>query len=118
MLKEIESRVHANGGLAVCTLGELRDLADKDKLGVYVLRTAAKKLDGVGLAFYPAPTEPFRQHHEVRVYRRDSPLGALVQAVTEPTERGDELLRATAKNHYATVIDKIRELVRPQQPLA
>lgn len=113
MLKEIESRVDANGGLAICTLGELRDLAGKGKLGAYVLQAAAKALDGIGLAFYPVPAEPLRQHHEVRVYRRDSPLGALVQAVIEPTERGDELLRATANNDHAAVISKIRDLVTP-----
>lgn len=111
IVKEIEARVDASGGLAVCTLGELRDVAGKGKLGNFVLQAAAKTLDGIGLAFYPAPAEPFRQHHEVRVYRRDSPLGALVQAVVEPTERGDELLRATAKNDHAAIISKIRELV-------
>jgi hypothetical protein len=113
VIDEIESRVDANGGLAVCTLGELRDVADKGKLGPIVLQAAARALDRRGLAFYPVPAEPLRQHHEVRVYRRDSPLGALVQAVFEPTERGDELLRATAKDDHAAVINKIRELVMP-----
>jgi hypothetical protein len=111
ILNDIAAKVDEGGGLATCTLGDLRKVANKDKLGPFVLEAAAKALDTVGLAFYPTPPAPLRQHHEVRVFKRDSPIGAVIQAVLEPTERGDDHLRATANGKYNEVVQKIKELI-------
>jgi hypothetical protein len=52
-----------------------------------------------------------RQHDMVRVVRQGSTLERIVNAVTEPSPHGDELLVTVANGGTNDILDQIRELV-------
>lgn len=83
-------------GIVATTLGELRQsIAHVDRLGKYVLATIEETLTEHGIGYFPetAFSHPApRQHHEVRLYLRDSGIGSVVEAVLHPTPEGDALL--------------------------
>lgn len=83
-------------GVVATTLGELRqNIAHVDRLGRYVLATIEQTLTEHGIGYFPetAFSHPApRQHHEVRLYLRNSGIGSVVQAVLHPTPEGDALL--------------------------
>ena len=117
MMKEIVARVEANGGLAKVTLGELRDEVGADRLGKWVLRQIVQGLEGNGLGYYPSEildpewNDRPRQHEEVRVFKKGTAIAEVVEAVEEPSERGDSRLIELAASDASETLDKIRSLV-------
>ena len=100
------------------TLGDLRKAEPLgfDRLGKYVLDQIASALEGEGLGYFPVEaiennSEP-RQWQEVRVYRRGTGIGKLIQAVTNPSPSGDKVLRE-ASTQDSDLIKQIRALVCP-----
>ncbi len=110
-MKVIVDRVEAAGGLAPCTLGELREIANRGRLGPGVLEEVTRQLDGYGMEFYPYPDEPLRQSDEVRVIKRSSPVGQLVLSVLRPSTNGDARLLEAAEGANAEIVSQIRTLV-------
>lgn len=84
-------------GIVATTLGELRQsIAHVDRLGRYVLAMIEQTLFEHGIGYFPetAFSHPApRQHHEVRLYLRDSEIGRAVEAVLHPSPAGDAFLR-------------------------
>ncbi len=87
-------------GIVATTLGELRQsIAHVDRLGKYVLATIEQTLSEHGIGYFPetAFSHPApRQHHEVRLYLRDSDIGKAVDAVLHPSQEGDAFLQGIA----------------------
>lgn len=115
---QIEELAEAAGdnGVAVVTLGNLREMLDYGRLGVRVLGAISQALRGEGLGYYPPETLDNnavpRQTQELRVYKVGSPVAQLIEAVLYPNEDGDEfIMNATEGATSATIIDQIRTLI-------
>lgn len=116
-MQDVAQAAEENGDLLAVSLLDLRQALGYDRLGVRVLRWIADGLDGEGLGFFPqwvldgevnnAP----RAHDVVRVYRKGTPLGKVIDAVLDPTNRGDELLRQSGSGDAASTLERIRELL-------
>lgn len=114
-LTELGKRVD-DETVVVVTLGDLRKAIGYDRLGKYVLDELSSSLEGEGLGYFPLDMiednpEP-RQWQEVRIYRRGKGIGKMVQAVTNPTQAGDRLLRENSGDG-TELIHQIRALVCP-----
>jgi hypothetical protein len=95
-INDLVSELERSGIVAI-TLGELRQsIAHVDRLGRYVLAMIEQTLSEHGIGYFPetAFSHPApRQHHEVRLYLRDSEIGRAVEAVLHPSPAGDAFLR-------------------------
>lgn len=113
-LESIVQRVDQQGGLTAVTLGDLRDLLDKGRLGRVVLEQIATQLTDCGLGYFPQATlkdhDQLRAAEEIRVYRLETSLASLIEAVTQPSAEGDVVLRDSTGD-AAAVVEKIRKLV-------
>ena len=109
---EIVQEVADAGDVAVIDMWRLRDAGGWAKLGVNVVRALGNLLDEVGLGTLPLGEPlPLDQNGKVRVYRQRSTIGALVEAVTRPSGKGDDVLRRLASDDAGEVLDQIRQLV-------
>ena len=108
----IVQEVSDAGNVAVFEMWQLRDAGGWSKLGVNVVKALSNMLDEVGLGTLPvgAPL-PLDGMGQVRIYRQRSNLGSLVEAVTSPSGKGDEVLRRLTSDDASEVLDQIRELV-------
>lgn len=102
------------GGVLSVTMDDLRRAHGVyGKLGPHVRDQIRRWLAGHGLAVLPE----LRRYgeEEVAVYRLDSPLQALVEAIADPTGANLERLRNIAapegENSAVEVLEKIRALV-------
>lgn len=51
------------------------------------------------------------RHAEFRIYKKGSPLGNLIEAVLQPTDSGDKLLRESSSGAAQEILRKIERLV-------
>lgn len=109
-MEVLRDEVAANDGILKVNMARLRDDSRWGKLGVRVVVDIAKLLDENGLGTLP-PELPLNQWDEVRVYVSASPIGQLVKAVQEPSDRGDSTLREAGTNDSAAVLERVRALV-------
>lgn len=110
---EIKEKVEANDNILTVTMTDLRDAAGKDKLGVHVRAEISKTLAGMGLGHIPQEL-PSYQHELVRLYKRGTPIGELIEMVMSPSEQNDRKLKeqiAEISVDYANIIERIRDLV-------
>lgn len=110
---EIKSNVEANDNVSTMIMSELRDATGKDKLGVHVRKEISKTLAGMGLGHIPQEL-PSYQHEAVRLYKRGTPVGDLIEMVMTPGESNDQKLKEQFEERtvdYARIIEQIRELV-------
>jgi len=108
----IVQEVSDAGDVAVFSMWQLRDAGGWSKLGVNVVQALGNMLDEVGLGTLPVGASlPLDQMGQVRIYRQRSNLGSLVEAVTRPSGKGDEVLRRLTSDDASEVLDQIRELV-------
>lgn len=91
-------------------MGELKEIQGAGRLGVNVREAISKALASHGLGHLPADL-PANQWEEVRVYKLGTLLSDVVDAVTKPSNKGDEVLRAVSSNDSQETLRKIRELV-------
>ena len=115
-LTELGQQVDAET-IVVVTLGELRKAIDYDRLGKYVLAQLGARLEGEGLGYFPIDlidnnAEP-RQGQQVRIYRRGTGVGKLIQAVTNPSPGGDRELSKSSSADENEILEKVRALVCP-----
>ncbi len=110
---EIKKRVEANDNVITLQMVELRDAAGRDKLGVNVRSEISSIIAGMGLGHVPKEL-PSYQHESVRLYKRGTPIGDLIETVLTPGEQNDRKLReqfSSSSIDYAKIIEQIRELV-------
>jgi hypothetical protein len=95
-------RVEAGGGLATVTLGDLKEVVGVRRLGKFVLSDIKDWLRREGLNYFPLAIldeNPVpRQEQELRIYKSDrmSPIFRAVDAVLDPSAKGDEFIRSLA----------------------
>jgi len=108
--EELKQAVEANGDVFTVPTGTLRDIHGVNRLGVHVRTNISGELAGMGLAHYPEEL-PNWQHASARIYKQGSPVAKLINAVLNPDEQTDILLRNTVKQSNGKILDKIRELL-------
>lgn len=110
---EIKQRVEKNGDCTTVSMEELRSAIGAGKLGVHIRGQISDELAGRGLGHVPQEL-PSYQHELVRIYKRGTPVGQLIETVLKPGETNDERLVGQFANKgpdYASIVQKIRELV-------
>lgn len=109
----IKERVEKGGNVATFNMLELRDAHGAGKLGVKVRAEISDLLAGIGLGHIPAEL-PNYQHEQVRLYKKGTPVGQLIDCVLVPGEQNDKLLAekfSSAGPDHADMIRRIREIV-------
>lgn len=112
---DIKARVESNQGILTVNMSELRDAAGKEKIGIHVKTEISRILAGMGLGHLPQEL-PNYQNEPVRLYKRGTPLGDLIEIVITPGESNDLKLKEQFKDgsvDHALIIERIRELVAP-----
>lgn len=115
-IKRIASDCEAGGGVICVTLGDLREAVGAGKLGRWVLQEISEELAAAGLGYFPRSllddNEEPRQHQAIRVYRRGAgTLARTIDAVLDPSSRGDEVLRDLGNDEARNTLTQIRRLV-------
>ena len=112
---EIKDKVEANDNILTVTMTDLRSATGKEKLGIRVRAEISKTLAGMGLGHIPREL-PSYQHESVRLYKRGTPVGELIEMVITPGEQNDRKLKEQFIEavDYASIIEEIRELVLEQ----
>ena len=110
---KIKEQVEKNGNVRTFTMDVLRNAHGSSKLGVNVRADISHILAGIGLGHVPQEL-PSYQHEQVRLYKRGTPVGQIIESVLSPGEQNDTTLSERFGNQspdYAVIIAKIRELV-------
>lgn len=114
-METLLAEIDADGGLKVLPMWQLRDAAGWDKLGARVVVDIANLLGQYGMATLPASEQlPLTQTESVRVYSQRSRVGNLIEAVLQPSGKGDQVLREASTSDAGDVLDRIRTLVCPE----
>lgn len=111
--ESIKAAVENNGNVRTVTMETLRNANGAAKLGVHVRTEIISQLAGMGLGHVPK-TLPTYQHEPVRLYKRGTPLGDLIETVLAPGEQNDKKLveqLGESDVKYAEIIEQIRDLV-------
>ena len=109
----IKDQVEKSGNVCTFTMEVLRDAHGVGKLGVHVRSEISQTLAGIGLGHVPEEL-PNYQHEQVRLYKRGTPVGQLIESVLKPGEQNDKSLADRFSSQgpdYAVIVAKIRELV-------
>lgn len=112
-LNDIKDQVERNNNLLTVTMEQLREAHGAGRLGVHVRDEISQILAGMGLGHVPQEL-PNYQHELVRLYKRGTPVGQIIEVVLMPGEQHDRVLIerfSTQGPDYAAIIEKIRELV-------
>jgi hypothetical protein len=99
-----------NGGVLTVRVGDVRDAFNFGRLGVHVRSEISKKLNGLGIAHFPADV-PDWQERPLRLYRMGTPIADLIDAVIEPSPIHDDELKSAVSGGDADVVNQIRALV-------
>lgn len=110
-IEDIAAATKDAGGMLVVPMSRLRDAANYGKLGKLVVQNIATRLDREGIGHLPVGELPREQNAQVRVYLRTSRVGELIEAVLNPSRRGDQRLLDAAGSDAAEILEQIRALV-------
>ena len=108
-----KQQVEANGDVLTVTMEELRNVHGAGKLGRNVCGEISKELVGMGIGHIPEPL-PSNQTDLVRLYKRGTQAGGLIEAVLRPGAGNDNLVRTAARTGGTssdTILAQIRDLV-------
>ena len=105
---ELSAIIDDSDGVATVLMEDLRNAHGVQKLGVTVRENIAKKLDGRGLGFVGEEL-PGYQNQSVRIYRRGTPIADFINAVMNPGEEHDSVIRNAANNEAQQALNRIRE---------
>ena len=110
---DIKNKVEAHDNILTTIMSDLKDAIGKEKLGTHVRNEISKTLAGMGLGHIPQVL-PSYQHESVRLYKRGTAVGDLIEMVLTPSELNDRKLKEQLSKDgvkYITIIEQIRELV-------
>lgn len=111
---ELKADVERNGNVTTVTMESLRDAHGASKLGVNVRAGISKKLAGMGLGHIPQEL-PSYQHEQVRLYKRGTGIGDLIDTVLTPGPQNDKNLAERFSDSegqdFAAIVQAIRDLV-------
>lgn len=108
--EELREAVTENGGVHRVAMGTLRDIEAAGRLGKIVRDRIHINLQHRNLGHLPVEL-PNDQAQEVRIYDTQSPLGAVVAAVLNPSESGDRLLRGLSSKEAQKKLSDLRALL-------
>ena len=108
--EELVRLVDDDDGMTIVTAERLRDAAGWKRLTQGAIEDIANHLARRGLGSFP-PMAPGERWAQVRVYRRGTTFGNMIDAVIEPSEAGDRRLRDVAADDATETLAKIRKLV-------
>ena len=109
----IKQDVEKNGNVLTVTMEMLREAMGVGKLGIHVRADISKNLAGMGLGHVPQEL-PSYHHEQVRLYKRGTPIGELIETILTPGQQNDAKLAQQFSSEgvdQAAIIAKIRELV-------
>ena len=110
---EIKQEVEAHGGVRTMAVDTLREAHGAGKMGVHIRGQISSQLAGMGLGHVPREL-PNYSHDTVRIYKRGTPAGNLIEAVLETGEGNDRKIveqTSVSGQDFAEVVRQIRELV-------
>lgn len=110
---EVKKKVEDAGGVLTITMDVLRDAEGAGKLGIHIRASIDKNLAGIGLGHVPTEL-PSNQHEQVRLYKKGTSVGDLIDTVLHPSDQNDKkLLEQTASDgpDYRAIVEAVRELV-------
>ena len=109
----IKENVEKNGNILTVTMEDLREAQGVAKLGIHVRAEISKTLAGMGLGHVPQEL-PSYQHELVRLYKRGTSGGDIIELVLTPGQQNDAKLSQHFGQEavdYSSIIAQIRELV-------
>jgi len=109
----IKQEVENNGNILTVTMEKLREAHGAARLGINIQAQIKNTLAGMGLGHVPQEL-PSYQHEPVRLYKRGTPVGDIIEMVLTPGQQNDAKLSQQFSQNapdYAAIIAKIRELV-------
>ncbi|HWO99316.1 MAG TPA: hypothetical protein VNL74_01650 [Methylococcus sp.] len=110
---EIKQDIENNGNVLTINMEVLRDAIGAGKLGVNVRNDISRALAGMGLGHIPQVL-PTYQHEQVRLYKRGTAVGELIDTVLTPGQQNDQKLverLGEEQPDFAAIVQQIRELV-------
>ncbi|MFJ2189008.1 hypothetical protein ACIOJE_13805 [Kitasatospora sp. NPDC087861] len=108
--EELRKAVVEDNGLHQAQMWQLKGIKGAGRLGVHVRDAISRELASHGMGHIPSQL-PSYQEEPVRLYLLGSPIADIVQAVLQPSDRGDEALRALGNEESQEIIRQIRQLV-------
>lgn len=111
--EKIKADVEAAGNVKTVPMEVLRNAHLSGRTSERIRSEISESLQGIGLAHVPK-TLPRYQHDLVRLYKRGTPVGNLIDLILEPSEEGDDMLTSRSeepKVDYAAIVRQIRDLV-------
>ena len=109
----IKTNVENAGNVLSTSMATLRDAHGAAKLGVNVRTDITAQLAGMGLGHVPKEL-PTYQEELVRLYKRGTAIGDLIETLLSPGEKNDKKLveqLGDSDVKYAEIIEQIRDLV-------
>ncbi|WP_052509958.1 hypothetical protein [Vreelandella aquamarina] len=110
---EIKTEVEQNGNVLTISMEELRNAAGASRLGVNVRDDISSTLAGMGLGHVPVEL-PAYYYEPVRLYKRGTAVGKMIDTMLEPGEQNDrQLVDRLGEDglDYAVIVERIRDLV-------
>jgi hypothetical protein len=109
---DLKRRVQSEGGVLTLPAWEIRDMYGAGRLGAIVRENISRELRRQGLGHYPAEI-PGDQYKHIRIYEQGSRVEDLIEAVLDPNEDGDRILRDAVGGAEAerALLDQIRSLL-------
>ena len=113
---DLSQRVQSSGGILSITMQELRNIAQSDRLGPHVIKDIASSLTRVALGHIPQVL-PKQQNELVRLYKRGTPIGAIIDSILTPSEEKDgEILQSIKlgdekEQNMVEAINQIKDIV-------
>jgi hypothetical protein len=111
-MEKLRDLVELNGNVYTINMERLRDAYGAGRLGVHVRDGIRNALARLGLGHYPMEL-PEYQEKSVRLYRKGTPVGDLIEAVLEVDPKYDDRLRHATEGNEINILRAIRELVCP-----
>lgn len=106
----LREAVVTNEGIYQATMAELKAIKGAGRLGVHVRDAISRDLASHGMGHLPEQLPP-NQEDEVRLFLLGSPVADIVNAVLQPSDRGDQSLRRLGTSKADEMLQQIRELV-------
>lgn len=109
----IKNEVEKCDGVLTVTMQVLRDAHGAGRTGPHVLAAISSALAGIGLGHVPVEL-PSYQYEQVRLYKKGTSVGDLIDTVLAPGEQNDKKLAgqyAGGGVDYAAILQKVRALV-------
>ncbi|PMR74053.1 hypothetical protein [Billgrantia endophytica] len=110
---EIKSEVEQQGNVITLSMEQLRNAAGASRLGVNVREEISSTLAGMGLGHIPVDL-PAYHYEQVRLYKRGTAVGKMIDIMLEPGEQNDRQLTDRLGGDgpdYAAIVERVRELV-------